>query len=162
MTLRTDRLSEYCVSVDGHSGQYRSRTTDGGITQTTLTTGVRWVLCVLITDIRLTTATVSADFVQCALSSVSVMRYFRFFNKCRANWARQGTRHLKLALKSLKCLFFCSSYFILLLIVIIIIIIIKPRIFYTCYVEDIPSIDKVFGQNLKGPLKFRLTEKFVS
>ena len=25
-----------CVSVDGHSGQYRSRTTDGGITQTTL------------------------------------------------------------------------------------------------------------------------------
>ena len=136
MTLRTDRLSEYCVSVDGHSGQYRSRTTDGGITQTTLTTGVRWVLCVLITDIRLTTATVSADFVQCALSSVSVMRYFRFFNKCRANWVRQGTRHLKLALKSLKCLFFCSSYFIILLIVIIIIIsiIIKPRIFYTCYV----------------------------
>ena len=27
----------------------------------------------------------------------------------------------------------------------------RPRKF-----EDIPTIDKVFGQNLKGPLKFRL------
>ena len=62
-----------------------------------------------------------------------VMPYFRFFNNCLANWVRQGTRRLKLALKSLKCLFycsyFCSSYFF-----IIIILIITPRIFYTFYV----------------------------
>ena len=40
----------------------RRRTTDGGITQTTLTRGIRWVLCVLITVIgRL--ITVSAVFI---------------------------------------------------------------------------------------------------
>ena len=40
---------------------------------------------------------------------------------------------------------------------IIIILIDKPRIFYSCYrprkLEDNPTIDIVFEQNLKGPLK---------
>ena len=52
---------------------------------------------------------------------ISVMLYFRFFIKCHAKWVRQGTRRLKLALKSLKCLFFCSyfcsSYFLLFLLI---------------------------------------------
>ena len=42
-----------------------------------------------------------------------VMPYFRFFNNCLANWVRQGTRRLKLALKlqkSLKYPFFCSYF----------------------------------------------------
>ena len=88
--------------------------------------------------------TAFADCVQCALSSVSVMPYFRFFKKCRANWVRQGTRRLKLALKPLKCLFFCSSYFF-----IIMILIITPRIFYTCYVAKENS-EKMW----KGPKNF--------
>ena len=70
-----------------------------------------------------------------SVSAMPYFRFFRFFRKCRANWVRQGTRRLKVALKSLKCLFFCSyfcSYFII--IIIIIIIIIAPRIFYTFYV----------------------------
>ena len=86
------------------------------------------------------------------------MPYFRFFSKCRANWVRQGTRRLKLALKSLKCLFycsyFCSSYFF-----IIIILIITPRIFYTFYValENSKTFPQEIEFSKKNPSSGNLT-----
>ena len=124
-----------CVSVDGHwtvsQQDYGWRDNpDNGRTLSTLCTYHRYqtyhrhCICWLCSMWVVIT------------SSVRSMPYVRFFNKCRAKWVRQGTRRLKLALKSLKCLFrcsyFCCSYFII--IIIIIIIINKPRIFYTCYV----------------------------
>ena len=89
-----------------------------------------------------TLPTALADCVRYALSSVSSMPYFIFLNKSAV---RIEFRRVQLALKSFKCLFFCSylccSYFL------IIIVIIIPSIFYTFYVALENS--KTFPQQIK-------------